>query len=298
MHPSHPVLQFVVMVFLVLKLMVVIIFLAMFLRRPSLPWGIGLLTVTTGVLLDTLLGTFNREALLVQLGFFFYVIAGMLVGGGAFWLLGLLWPRLHLEQSAPAASTMAPPGIPSAPAATPMAAATNGQPIPLAPVTDPSGTVYDLGMIYQDMHERFGREELLELMFDLEVPETAVMPVSQNLDHLARALINYETQHGQAGQLALAVERILTPPAPEVLPRLEKITAASPRAGLRYYLLAHTNLETLQKMAARLGLDWEQFEGTGKRAKVRALLNYLYRRNRVDELLELMREEAVGQPRP
>ena len=30
-------------------------------------WGIGLLTVTTAVLLDTLLGTFDRDALLADL---------------------------------------------------------------------------------------------------------------------------------------------------------------------------------------------------------------------------------------
>jgi hypothetical protein len=59
-----------------LKLLIVLIFLVKFLRRPSVVWGIGLLTVTTAVLLDTLLGTFDRDALLGELGFFFYIIAG------------------------------------------------------------------------------------------------------------------------------------------------------------------------------------------------------------------------------
>jgi hypothetical protein len=265
---------------LILKLGIVILFLVMFLRRPSLPWGVGLLVVTTAVLLDTILGTFNRELLLAQLGFFFYVIAGMLLGGGAFCILGLLWPHLNQPEVA---------GVTAVATPTITAPSTNGQPVPFETVTDASGAVYDLGMIYQDLHDRFGREDLLDLMFDLEMPESVIMPVNQNLDELSRAIINYAAQQGQTAALALAVERILTPPAPETLPRLEKMTAASPRAGLRYYLLSHYNLEKLQKLAAQLGIDWEQLEGTEKRAKVRELLLYLYRRNRVDELLSEMR---------
>ncbi|MEZ4594930.1 MAG: hypothetical protein R3D55_27875, partial [Chloroflexota bacterium] len=57
------------------------VFLFMFWRRPSLKWGVGLLTVTSAVLLDTFLGTFNREEMLAQFGFFFYIIAGLLLGG-------------------------------------------------------------------------------------------------------------------------------------------------------------------------------------------------------------------------
>ena len=79
-------------VFVVLKLLVVLLFLVRFLRRPSVVWGIGLLTVTTAVLLDTLLGTFDRDALLAELGFFFYVIAGALLAGAAAWVVGL-WGR-------------------------------------------------------------------------------------------------------------------------------------------------------------------------------------------------------------
>ena len=65
---------------LILKLLIVAVFLVMFLRKPTLTWGVGLLCVTTAVLLDTLLGTFDTMALLAEMGFFFYVIAGVLVG--------------------------------------------------------------------------------------------------------------------------------------------------------------------------------------------------------------------------
>ena len=80
--------------FTVLKLLIVLIFLVKFLRRPSVVWGIGLLTVTTAVLLDTLLGTFDRDALLGELGFFFYIIAGALLAGSAAWFWGVVRPWL------------------------------------------------------------------------------------------------------------------------------------------------------------------------------------------------------------
>lgn len=290
---------------LLFKLLVVVLFLVMFLRRPSLPWGVGLLTVTTAVLLDTILGTFNREAFLAELGFFFYFIAGAIVGGGIFWFLGVLWP--HLPQSAPAQMAAGPMTAVATPATgvqelTPMAPSANGQPETILPeplpvvdaAEDPEAAAYDIPALLADMQQRFGREDVLDLMFDLEIPETAVVSLNQNLHTLAYEVVVYATRNGQTAQLALAIERILTPPPPEMLPRLEKLTPVSPRASLRYYLLVHFNLEKLQQMAARLGLDWEQLEGAEKRGKVRELLLYLYRRNRVDELLDLMRE-GVGE---
>ncbi|MFZ1399418.1 MAG: hypothetical protein WAS33_21105, partial [Candidatus Promineifilaceae bacterium] len=80
------------LIVLILKFVVMAAFLFMFWRRPSLKWGVGLLTVTSAVLLDTFLGTFNREEMLAQFGFFFYIIAGLLIGGIAYWLFSLLQP--------------------------------------------------------------------------------------------------------------------------------------------------------------------------------------------------------------
>ena len=80
---------------LALKLVVIVIFLIMFLRRPSVTWGAGLLSVTTAVLLDALLGTFNGEALRAELGFFYFIIAGSLFGGATLWLWGLLLPYVN-----------------------------------------------------------------------------------------------------------------------------------------------------------------------------------------------------------
>ena len=94
---------------LLLKLAIIIIFLIMFLRRPSVTWGIGLLTVTSAVFLDALLGTFNGEALRAELGFFYFVIAGTLFGGAAVWLWGTLLPFINPIRSIPSFTSPARP---------------------------------------------------------------------------------------------------------------------------------------------------------------------------------------------
>ncbi len=80
--------------FLIAKIVVVAFFLIMFLRGNKLIWGIGLLTVTSAILLDTFLSTFGRDEILDTLGFFFFVIGGMLFAGAAIWLWAVLRPRV------------------------------------------------------------------------------------------------------------------------------------------------------------------------------------------------------------
>ncbi len=86
--------------------------------------------------------------------------------------------------------------------------------------------------------------------------------------------------------------RAQTPPPAEHLPRLEKLTVDSPRTVLRHHLLANYPVEELHLLADELGIDWEQLEGSDKRAKTRALLLYLYRRERLAELLDAMHAGA------
>ena len=131
------------------------------------------------------------------------------------------------------------------------------------------------------------------LFRSLGIRDNEVMNLQQEMQQLIINLMELTAQRGQTGQLALAVERILTPPAPETLPRLEKISLESPPTILRHYLLAHYNLEKLQKTAVALGIDWEQLTVTSKKSRVRDLLLYLYRRNRVDELIDLMHKNAA-----
>lgn len=265
--------------YLILKFLAIIFFLIMFLRKPSLVWGIGLLTVTTAVLLDTLLGTFDRAALVAELGFFYFIIAGALFAGAALWLWGLLVPRIR-----PPATTYSVPSMPEE---------IVSQTPPVMPERSAKeSSSIDRQMLYEVISQRFGREDILDLMFDLEINESDVMTVDQNMNQLIINIMNCAERNGKSDQLAMAVERILTPPPADHLPRLERISADSPPTILRQYLLAHYSLSELRTMADGLGIDWEQLDAGSKREKTRSLLQYVQRRNRLDELIELMKERG------
>jgi hypothetical protein len=270
-------------IFLIIELAIVLIFLLMFLRRPSLVWGVGLLTVTTAVLLDTFFRTFSRADLLDEFGFFFYIIVGVLVGGMAIWTWGVLQSvrQAIAHQSAPATPTM--------PAPTTTGKGTAVPPPPPPPEQPDNSAAFDRQMLYDEIRQRFGREDILDLMFDLGLNEADVVTADQNLNQLIVNIMDKAQANGQSADLALAVERILTPISPDLLPRPDKIDVHSPRPILRYYLLANYNLTELRQIAAHLGLDWEQLGSDNKKAKVRDFLLYLYRRNRIDELITLIR---------
>ena len=304
--------------FTALKLLVVLFFLIKFLRRPSVVWGIGLLTVTTAVLLDTLLGTFDRDALLAEMGFFFYVIAGALFGGAALWFWGVA--RAWLPGSAEAGLTTRQDPLPNplpqgegTRGPLPQGEGTRGSlpqgegtvsPAPLPPRTPApppplppphadgyAAAGYDRRMLYEEIRARFSHDDLQDLMFDLDVNELDVVVPGQTNDELIVRIMDAADDSGQAGAVALAIERILTPPQPQHLPRVEKLTADSPRTVIRHFLLANYSIEQLQQLAAGLGIDWEQLDSGTKKDKVRALLLYLYRRNRIADLLSAIQTQ-------
>lgn len=261
-----------------IKIALILFFLVMFLRRPSLTWGIGLLTVTAAVLIDTLLFTFNSDALREEMGFFYYVIAGTLFGGATLWLWGIFIPRL----------------IPKNLSQTQSNSNTNDDFSHHEPSRVSSeGTVIDNKMLYDEIRNRFGREDVLDLMFDLNINETDVMPIDQDMNHLIINIMDNAQREGKSGALALAVERILTPPPPENLPRLEKIDADSPPTILRHYMLTHFSLDDLEQTADDLDVDWEQLDAGTKREKTRSLLQYLYRRNRISDLIQFIKSPEL-----
>jgi hypothetical protein len=47
-------------------------------------------------------------------------------------------------------------------------------------------------------------------------------------------------------------------------------------------------------LAGELGIDWEQLDAGTKKDKTRSLLLYLYRRNRIADLLHTIQAEAQG----
>ena len=262
---------------LIVKLIIVALFLIMFLRRPTLTWGVGLLCVTTAVLLDTFLGTFNTLEMIAELGFFFYIIAGGLVGGMAVWAWGVLKP---VRQSAAVS------------AGSPLANTPVLMPNPVRKETavgSSTDTTYDRQMLYQEIQTRFGLEDIFDLIFDLGIKENDVMPLNNDPNQLIINIIDLAESKGQTGDLALAVERILTPIPADALPRLEKISVNSPPTILRHYLIAHYTVAQLQALSAPLKIDWDELGTGGKKTNVRNLLLYLYRRNRLDEFIKLMK---------
>ncbi|MEW5985899.1 MAG: hypothetical protein AB1791_04635 [Chloroflexota bacterium] len=265
---------------LILKLLTVFVFLVMFLRGSRLVWGVGLLTVTTAVLLDAVLTTFGREEIQQQLGFFFYVISGALFGGAAVWLWGLVRPLTIVGQSTP----------------TPVVKV---NPTPIRPpAAEQPGAVFDRQMLYDQIRQRLSPQDVLDLIFDLGLEENEVVGLNQDVAQVIVRLMDTAEERGQSGALALAVERILLPPTAEDLPRLEKLNADSPRTVLRHYLLSHYNLAQLEAMAGELGMDWEQLTGRNKKEKVRELLLFLYRRNRLGDLLALLHGPPASHPTP
>ncbi len=264
---------------LIIKLLIVIIFLIMFIRRPSVAWGIGLLTVSTAVLLDTLLNTFDHTELQVQLGFFYFVIIGALFGGGALWLWALLRPFINPTPVTTAAATPPPQSDKQ-------------------PNFNAGDSTFDRQMIYEQIRNRFGFEDVLDLMFDLDIHENDVMGLNQNMQDLIVNIMDTAEARGQMAVLALAVERILTPLPADHLPRLEKLSAESPPTVLRQYLLAHYDLAELQQIAADLDIDWEDLGIASKKQKVRNLLLFLARRNRTDDLLDWMHTHAPASEPP
>jgi hypothetical protein len=276
-------------IFLIAKIVVVAFFLIMFLRGNKLFWGIGLLSVTTAVLLDTFLGPFNRDQMVADLGYFCYIISGSLFAGGAVWLWGLLRPMTaagvsgaasHVRQIQPLVVTNEPPAW-HKPAA-----------------GDTINTAYDRQMLYEQIRYRFSPEDVLDLVFDLSMNENDVVAFNQEAHEVIVRIIDLAEERGQTGALALAVERILTPIPRETLPRLEKLSPDSPQTVLRYYLIANYTQSELEGMATELGIDWQMIGGNSKQTKVRNLLLYLYRRNRVEELIDVLQRPLEEEAEP
>lgn len=259
---------------LVLKLLVVLFFLVMFLRGQRLIWGIGLITVTSALLLDAFLGTFG-DTLRSELGFFFYIIAGALFAGAAAWLWGLLRPLVGGEPAgAGLVPRFAPVDIP--------------EELPRREGGDPyAGTAFDRQMLFEQIRYRFGPDDILDLIFDLGLNENDMIAPYQPASAAIVPIMDAAEEAGKSTELALAVERILTPPPADHLPRLEKLSADSPPTVLRHFLLAEYELNDVRRLARRLGVD-PALLGDGKRVAVRNLLLYVDRRSRIGELVELL----------
>ncbi len=267
--------------FFVLKFAVVLFFLVMFLRNSRVVWGIGLLTVSTGFLLDTIWSTFGREEILADIGFFFYILTGGLFAGAAIWLWSILRPQLTGDERHAVAVAPAP-----APAAL-------AEPVLQPARVQQSADGYiDSRELYEEIKARLGPEDVQDLIFDLQLNENNILAPQQPFVHTITHIVNHALAEDKMGALALAVERILTPVPPESLPRPEKLSISSPPTVLRHYLLAHHSLSELASLARRLGVDFEHFEHDTKAKLARNLLRHLQQRNQLGRLITMLHGSA------
>ena len=131
------------------------------------------------------------------------------------------------------------------------------------------------------------------MIFDLDINENDVLNPSLKSSEIILNVMEEADRRGQSGTLALSVERILTPLPAANLPRLEKLSPESPPNLLRQYLISNYTLAELERMTQRLEIDWQELGSEGKKTRVRRLLLYLKRRNRLPDLLDQMRQMAL-----
>ena len=268
----------------------------MFFRRTNLIWAVGLLTATTAVLFNVAFNIFGANTDPEAIGLWPQILGGLAFGGAAFWLWGLLQPQLNSSNSFSDSKSYANGSNP--------ATATE----PISAAVDPSqeqllsrravgmrneASEYDLQLLYEQIKLNLGPEDVLDLLFDLEMAENEVIAPTNNMNQTIHNIIDTALEKDQIGDLALAVERILTPVPPDHFPRLSRITVESPPTILRRYLLTFYSLEMLEEMTEALEIDWERLGIGSKQQKVRNLLLWIRRRNRMAELIEAMQERPV-----
>ncbi|HSH02934.1 MAG TPA: hypothetical protein VLL52_10480 [Anaerolineae bacterium] len=269
---------------LFLKLLTVFAFLIMFWRRSDWIWGVGLLTVTTALFLDTALQIFGSGNWQADLGLFSFVIQGMLLGGGALWLWGFLAPTLGFNNWA-STNTSQPSRILPPP--------------PPPPNSSQNNTAIDRQMLFDQIRYRLSPADINNLLFDVGANENDIFAPGLDMNDIIIRLMDFAQESGRMGELAVAVERTLTPLPPEQLPRVSRLTEETPPAVWRHFLISNYNLDELATIAAHIEIDWEQIPGDTKSAKVRELLLYLYRRNRLIDLLDFLQSSTTeAQPSP
>jgi hypothetical protein len=273
------------LLFLIAKIIIVAFFLFMFLRSNKMIWGIGLLTVTSAILLDAFLGTFGREEMIEQFGFFYYALAGALFAGAALWLWGILRPYTRSER----VDEKAVDQLDSSAVITTTTSFLDIQKdIPQAAVDHP--------VLYEKIRKDFGEDAILDLEFDMGYTVDSVPVHNRDFDELAVIIIDSAERNEEIEELRLAVERIQTPLPPEHLPRIEKIQADSPQTVLRHYLVANCTFSELESISTTLGVNWGSIPGATLNAKVRNLLLDVARSSRQEELIALLQRRSMDAP--
>lgn len=271
--------------FLIAKIVTVAFFLVMFLRNDKVVWGVGLLTVTSAILLDTFLGTFGREEMIQQLGFFFYILAGALFAGATFWLWGVLRPYTkskptdHVQDESLETDSSAPVEIIAT----------------VEPVEDELEEV-EYPALFKSVRDKFDSDQVADLSFDMGYFAELESPSSKDKDELLLLTVDKATNEDRTDELKLAIKRIETPLPPEHLPRLEKIQLNSPPTVLRQYMVSTFSSSDLEQFSTDLGFNWASLQEETLNAQARGLLLFAEDSSRKSDLIELLREYDRNAP--
>ncbi len=246
----------------IIRFIIVLLFLLIFVIRGSRVWSIGLMTVSVAVLLDAA----RARGFLADIGYFDYVLWGLLVGGAFLWIVGLFW------------ATDSADTLPNAPTAQPLRGRAT------------KNKAFDSKMLFEQIRTNLSPDDVRDLIFDLDLNENDVLNPALDMPSVIVGLLNLAEETGKTGTLAMDVERILTPLPKDSLPRLEKLSAESPPALIRQTIIAHHSLAELEALAKKMDVDWEELHG-GKKQRVRQLLLHLKRHNRLEVLLDYLKEK-------
>jgi hypothetical protein len=265
--------------FLIAKIVTVAFFLIMFLRSDKVVWGVGLLTVTSAILLDTFLGTFGQEEMIQQLGFFFYILAGALFAGATFWLWGVLRPYTkskpqdHMQDDSLEPVSYAPVEIVSS----------------IEPAEDELVEV-EYPVLFESIRDKLSPDQVGDLSFDMGYFAELETTTSQDNDELLLLTVERAANEDRIEELELAIERVETPLPPEHLPRLEKIQPNSPPTVLRQYMVATYSSSELEQFSTDLGFHRASLQGETLNAQARGLLLFAENSSRKSDLIDLLRE--------
>jgi hypothetical protein len=236
--------------------------------------------VTSAILLDAFLNTFGREEMIQQFGFFYYVLAGALFAGATLWLWGVL--RTHTKPVTQEPESTGPT----------MALPTGVDPQPAEGSEDRSQEFVPYSDLHVTIHDNFSEDDILDLEFDMGYAEYSNPISSQNREELTLSIIETAERDHQIEELRLAIERVQSPLAADHLPRIEKISADSPRTVLRQYMLAYCTMTDIDLIVGSLSIDSDSVPGETTKARVRNLLLFVESNDRVEELIELMQHRS------
>jgi len=267
---------------LILKSALVLIFLVAFLRRTNRIWATGLVTVATAFLIDAFSASLGLDFLREQIGYFGYVVAGLLFAGALYWLLGLLLPALT--------SALITTGSPRF--------ASGKRQVPVISWLRSSfdgDTAVDRQMLFDQLRHRIGPDDFRDLIFDLELNENEILGSEGNLLSSIMRLMELAEANGQMGTLADACERLLAPPDLSDRSRLAALDERSPRHQVRMTMLQSLDQSALRRLAGELEIDWDALPGAGSKPKLREMLLHAIRHGDFSSLLEQLQPLSAGQ---